>query len=47
MEEAETEKKKSKWAGIPMTEEEKKEVEEDMRIMQESMEHVLKYGKNV
>ena len=37
----------NKWVGIPMTEEEKKEVEEDFRIMQESIEQVLEEGENL
>ena len=41
------EEKKSKWAGIPMTEEELKEFEQYMKDIQESIEIVYKNGKNI
>lgn len=35
------------WSGIPMTEEQKQELEEDWKLIEESIEEVLKKGQDV
>ena len=41
------EEKKSKWAGIPMTEEEIKDWKQAFIDIEESIEFVYKKGKNI
>lgn len=45
--EAETTDKKSKWAGVPMTEEELKDYEQVWTDMEENIKLVYKNGKNI
>ena len=45
--EAETTDKKSKWAGIPMTEEGLKEAQKVWEDIDENIELVYKKGKNI